>query len=280
MILTTQKCYTVPLSEKVQISGMRVEPGRKLEQEIAAGKLRLKDNWNIQIIYTPLVSPTQAEPSFLEFPVLWEDEFEWNQDLPCHVIFSYEKIPHSISSHIWEKNRSVMLDLTLEATIRAELNAAPQDSSPEKKKCTQPDGNSLNLNTQNDNKLALQKISALEDRVKSLSQLINNLEFKVGTLEEKWSITPALKSRLAGTVLDEFRMIPITKCIIELFQNGSEEACAKIATDTHGHYACDQLFPGVYEIRVKHPRFLPLVIKDYPIYEGENKYQDFILRRA
>ena len=264
MILTTQKNYEFTLPEKIRIAGLHVETARKFKQEIVSGKLRLSDNWNIQIVSAPAAAPAQAELSLLEFPVLWEDEFEWTQGCPGdHLIFSYKKAPRSISAHIREEKRDVLLDLTLEAVIGWEIGRSA-DPPP----APRPAG------------AWEEKIGALEEKVCVLSEAFRNLELEVQKLKEEQLARPVLKCRLAGTILDDFRMGPVPKSILEFFPNGSPEACAKTAADNQGYYSCEELAPGSYEIKIKHPRFLPLVIKDFTIKAGENKYQDFILRRA
>lgn len=300
MILTTQKHFVFPLQEKIKIAGLRVETGREFRQEVVSGKIRLADNWNIQIVYTSITAPAQGNPSLLEFPVLWEDEYDWKEDYPDeHLTFSYKKAPSAVSAHIREENRAILLDLTLEGTIAVELRRGKAGLADGNAGGGCPTPPSLagsaaltsvlrqagaweeKVGVLEEKAEALEKKSeALEKKVRALTESIRNLEAGVQKLKDERPATPALKCRLSGTILDDFRMIPIPKSILELYSHGTQEACAKTASDNRGYYSCEELLPGNYEIRIKHPRFLPLVIKDFTIREGESKYQDFILRRT
>lgn len=270
MILTTQKNYVLPLDGKIKIAGMRVETGGRFEQKIVSGKLSLRDSWNIQIIYTPADSPATAELTLLEHPVLWEDEFEWNQDYPGHFRFFYKKAPSAVTSHIREEKRNFRLCLTVEAVIGVEIGSGGEAES-EKSAITPGSHGTYGVQEQ---------LSALEAKIDSLSQTVSKLEGEVQKLKEISSLLPALQGRLAGMVFDEFRMIPVAKCILEFTPTGSEEPCVKTVTDNNGYFTCERLQPATYEIKIRHPRYLPLVIKDFIINERENRYQDFILRRG
>ncbi len=84
---------------------------------------------------------------------------------------------------------------------------------------------------------------------------------------------------LKGAVLDAYRLVPLSQAIIEFYQKGNDSPVAKVASDSKGRYLCEEIIPGIYDVKVKHPRYLPLIIKNYIVAAGDDKSQDFLLRR-
>ncbi|MCR4441083.1 MAG: carboxypeptidase-like regulatory domain-containing protein [Peptococcaceae bacterium] len=264
-----QKDYQFPLDNKITILGLRVETGPQPLHDISPDTLKLKDNWKIQIVYKPYDSGRQSVPLLLELPVLWEDELNWVGNLPAALSISYKKKPRSVSAFLQEtSSKKYSLYLTLETLIEIDfVESAPaneQDPGTETvtKKEKEP------------------RERTLEDKLIQLSGQIDELVKKVTSLEKKMNFSHAAEGRIGGYVLDSFTMIPIGKCIIEFCPKDSIEASIKIATDGRGFYSVRGIAPGTYDLKIKHPRYAPLAIKDYVINEGDNKYQDFLLRRA
>jgi len=81
-------------------------------------------------------------------------------------------------------------------------------------------------------------------------------------------------------VLDALRLIPISKAIIEITPQDMKEARYKGITNGQGLYSLSAITPGMYDIRIKHPRFLPLILTNYKICANEDKLQSFLLHRV
>ncbi len=100
-------------------------------------------------------------------------------------------------------------------------------------------------------------------------------------LSEPESLPPSndIHTALNGTVLDAYRLVPLPHAIIEFYQKDKDSPVVKVASNNKGRYACGEIIPGIYDIKVKHPRYLPLIIKNYIVAAGDDKSQDFLLRR-
>lgn len=286
-----RKYLQMPVEQKIIILGLRIETGDTIECVTANNKLHLKDEWKIQIAYKPYDSSYQDPPHFMEKQIRWAEEFEWiNTNTPI-AFATYNKPPKCTLTHLEEQLRfTYILNLTLEGVIELHLAESPvlpvnENSAP----LAMPAPRKKQENTEahftkwKQLELALEqsnnRIAVLE---KQYSEVIEHLHKQTERMDslvdllEKKSIT---NSRISGYILDSFRLIPVSKTIVEFYLDNQDDAVAKIASDARGYYTYDQLPPGTYEIRVKHPRFSPLIIKDYIIRAGDNKYQDFLLRK-
>lgn len=265
---------TVP--EKITVLGLRIEAGRQPGYEIKEKKLTVKDTWSIQIVYKPFGSNYQVPPSLMEIPYSWEEEFEWDKGSSDGLSVSYHKPPHSTLYQINEEKRLMyFLHLIAEGVLAIDYAQnevriiASSQQEPVKEEMV-PAGADKNLEE------IMTKLDRLEHSYAELCQQLKTLMEKTNSLQEK---PVSINCNIGGYVLDGLRLVPVAKTIIEFYQNNEEEPVLKTATDNRGFYSCDQLVPGTYDIKIKHPRFSPLVIKDYSIKAGENKYQDFLLRR-
>lgn len=273
MLLISKKEFCLPLSEKVRIQGLRVETGPSPQALIADSKLKLQDNWKLQLAFCSYANNTdQAAPGFLEFPVLWEEEFDLSEDFPVWTA-AYTKKPACVASRIEESRiQPPLLHLTIEATLSADPKpVAIADPKPVAiKECPKiSDQPSPDLT----------RINAWEENIRELQKKISFLEDKLSEIENSSINNNSSYGRLAGTVLDSFRLVPVSKAIIEIYRKDREEPLIKTATDMRGVYVFSRLQPGLYDIKIKHPRYAVLEIKDYPIFDLDDKNQDFLMRR-
>ncbi len=286
MIKIARKDFLLPLKEKIDVMGLRIESSCHPQYEVVENQLKLKDLWNIQIAYTPYSAreniKLRENPELAEFQVSWEDELEWDKNYPCQLSVFYRKKPHSTAMHVQEnKKDDVVLKLTLETSIEIDFVVpGPEPLLPEKKEnniiqsapVQQTTGDTLT-----DTGKLEHAVKLLQESYDSLSQRINALELRFEeALADQRQLTTG---SISGTVLDSYRLLPIPKAIIEFYQNEASEPLVKLATDWQGKYMCTQLVPGTYDIKIKHPRYASLVIKDYILIESENKYQDFLLHK-
>lgn len=285
-----RKHLQMPVEQKIIILGLRIETSDTVQCVTANNKLHLKDEWKLLIAYKPYDSGYQDPPLYMEKPILWTEEFEWISNTPISLA-TYNKPPKCTLTHLEEQQRfTYILNLTLEGVIEIHFDERPvlpvnENSAPAAMPTSRKEQENaethltkwkqIELDLEQSNK----RIAVLE---KQYSEVIDHLhkqtermDYLVDLLEKK-SIT---HSRISGYILDSFRLIPVSKTIVEFYLNNQDDAVAKIASDARGYYTCDQLPAGTYEIRVKHPRFSPLIIKDYIIRAGDNKYQDFLLRK-
>jgi hypothetical protein len=271
------KEYQLPLPEKITILGMHIETGKLHQLETLEKILKLKDSWNIQVIYRPYDSDYQTSPSLLEFPVSWEEEIEWSDYDSGEITFTYPMPPKIIFTILQEEPISQFsLKLNIEVTVEVAVsNNIPSTSvsSPVKSPSNIPkkiQSNITNLNT---------KLNLLEEQNIKLSEHISKMLERIEALEKLNTQKVTTYSRITGYVLDSFRLLPLTKTILEFQRKDEQNPIVKIASDNRGFYFCDKLLPGTYEIKIKHPRFAPLIVKEFTINEGDSKYQDFLLNR-
>jgi len=241
MIKIMLKEFTLPLTAKIDVMGFRIECGLGPRHRIKDGVLRLTDLWKIQIAYTPFTTRKTYQPpetpQFLEYQVTWEDELEWDPQLPGEITVTYRKKPHSVAMHVQQQNRGATTVLVLLLEISLEIDfAAPKPARPPVK--IQPAENPA------------------DDPSKASPQ-----------------------GGISGTILDSCRLSPVPKAIIEFGRAEAAEPLLKLVSDWHGKYSCSELVPGTFDVRIKHPRYATLIIKDYRITAGEKKRQDFLLRK-
>ncbi|PKM90296.1 MAG: hypothetical protein CVU87_02605 [Firmicutes bacterium HGW-Firmicutes-12] len=271
-----QKEYRLPLPGKITILGMHIETKKKPQQEASENLVTLKDYWNIQIIYRPYDSDYQTSPSLLEFPVSWEQEIELSNYNSGEITFTYPNPPKSISTLLQEEPISqFFLRIIIEGTVEVIIsNNNPSIPTTSVKYPTNvPKKIRFNINKLNT------KLNSLEEQNIELHAQLSKMSERIYALEESTPEKVTTYSRITGYILDSFRLLPLAKTIIEFRKEDEQSPPVKIASDNRGFYFCDKLIPGTYEIKIKHPRFSPLIIKEFPINEGDNKYQDFLLNR-
>lgn len=278
MIKIAPQDFSLPLREKIKILGLRVATSDYPENNISNQVLYLSDDWNIQLVFVPLNKrDDEVPPQLLEFKVAWKEQFNWTDENQRQVSVSYKKKPRSTSYFIHEgQDKKICLNLSLEAVLEIDFAIpTPQEHhiSPviEERKNQQEDKRKQKESS--DKVLSLdQKITQILDRIKVLEERTSNLEEK---LHE-----PDMYSTISGSVRDAHRMSPISKAIIEFYPQGSSEPLIKLATNNQGKYSLEQLIPGIYDIKIRHPRYLLLEVNKYVIEERDNLSQDFLLRRS
>lgn len=279
MIIISKKNYQLPLPEKITVIGSRVTTSAQPQFRFENNQLILNDNWVIQLVHT--THPRSKEPQLLEFPIVWEEAWPWDQELPASATLTYKSKPRILLiNSLAPKHSSPVLNLTLETPLAIELNEQgakpilinPIPAPVENKVPIQPPVQPEYANLQQTQQL-------LEEKHLEMSQTIAELVQRLSRLEEQQAEQQQQMAKLSGYVVDSFRLAPVTKAILEVYQNGNEEPVSKLATNNQGYFAIDNLLSGTYEIKVKHPRYLPFIMKNYVIANGENKSQDFILKR-
>lgn len=118
----------------------------------------------------------------------------------------------------------------------------------------------------------------IDEKLAKLTELQSILEKRIDTIEKEIQLNTTEKSRLNGVIVDAFRLVPISRAIVEIYQPGCEEPFVKTFSNSRGFYCLD-LSSGLYDIKIKHTHFSTLLIKDYTVKEGEEKLQDFMLHR-
>lgn len=263
MIKTSHTKFLIPLAEKIKILGIRVETSDTPEYRIEDKKLKVFDEWNIQVISIPSSIESQnSTPSLIEHKLSWEEEYDWDYEYPFLISINYKRKPQNTSIHIFEKDKIHQLSLFFETLLDIEFTT--------KKTPTSNDINKSNTKFK-------KQIEQLEKEVLNLKKMNTELEKKVIELSTVIK-TSSDFCRIEGKVLDSFRMLPIPKAILEFYAENTNEPIIKIATDNQGKYCTEDLKPGSYELRIKRSRYLPLIVKNYVLKEKEQKYQDFLLR--
>ncbi len=270
MLKIFQKEVEFPLAGKIRIQGLRSETSPHPSYTFTDDLLKIQDTWAIQLAYSLLEKRnSQAAPEFLEYKVAWEDEIPWPENLSRQISITYKTKPHSLTSYIKElPGNKLLLLLTLEAAL--EITYPPEYLPKEQESLTKEQEPLLKEQ---------EPVIPWEEKFTRLETLIGALENRVKAMEE---LVPELcqpYSSLSGRIVDAFRLIPVVKAEIELTRDSSGSPIYKTISNNRGIYFLDRLTPGTYDVTVRHPRFLPLVIKGYVVKEDEDKNQDFLLRR-
>lgn len=265
---TFQKEFQIPLPMKITLVGLRVETGQTPSQTVRANMILLEDEWKIQIIYVPYGQrQDKTQPSYFEHIITWKQELEQEKEFPKGTKIVYKRKVRSISNNtrvIDSKNH--VLDLVLEIALDAEVIS---DET---------------ISAQNSVKSAPFTYANLDSRLGGLEKACAEMQTEISLLHEKvkklQEYTNSLKTgKISGQVLDSFRLVPITKAIIEISKD-NDEPLIKTTSDNHGMYSLENIPQGTYQIIIKHPRYLPFLITGYHVAENENKSQDFLMRRA
>lgn len=292
MILISKKDHILPLSEKIKIQGFRIETSQRPSFLIKDHILLLSDTWKIQLAYLPLKQKESSGHSlFSEFSVAWEDSFDWKEDYPTHITAAYLKKPRGVAMHLSESaDNRYTLHLSLEVPVSIDFLSQHLATVAKESPVQHTNNNPTAEEPAVDTKTALSHVfkqaqhkadsrfSELEKRASRLEKDIEELATRLHNVEASIN-SLIVYSRLNGTVLDSYRIIPIPNAIIEIYENLNDAPLFKTASDERGYYACERLEPGTYHIKIKHPRYLPLDINNYVIKKGENRSQDFLLRR-
>lgn len=295
MIKILQKDFILPLPTKhLKIMGILVETGPKPHIEINKQQLTVRDHWNIQLVCTPLGEKDYiVNPTLMEYQVEWQDALDFTEELKDASV-NYKKKPRSIASFIQEsQDYKATLHLTMEIIVEIEasfsentsqdsravpprVEAPPKPSAISPKPQLPPEPLPVYV-TGDQLKIFEERLSKLEKQVQEL------LSFKdsAGTPlhDDKKPESSVKACKMSGKIIDAFRLTPIAKGIIEFTLSGQEEPVYKIAADERGVYSLE-IEPGVYDIKVKHPRYLLLSLRNYTLKEMDEKVQDFMLRRA
>lgn len=280
MIKVLQKDFAIPLPTKeLKIMGIRVENSPQPHIIMEKEQLTIKDNWNVQLVYTPLADKDYiVNPTLLEYQVEWAETLEYAEELRGSTI-NYKKKPCSIASSIRENpDYKATLYLTMEIVIEIKKATSP---SPLAAITTsiQPEKESLPVYaTYEQLKFLEERILQLEKLVSDLSSFKNSLETS-GKEQQPPPNSPVKSCNMKGKIIDAFRLAPVANAIIEFTLPEQEEPLRKIATDERGSYSL-KIEPGIYDIKIKHPRYLFLFLRGFTINEAEEKIQDFMLRRA
>lgn len=265
---TFQKEFQIPLPTKMTLVGLRVETGQTPSQTLRANMILLEDEWKVQIIYVPYGQrQDKTQPSLYEHIITWKQELEQEKEFLKGTKIVYKRKVHSISNNTRAiDSEKYVLDLVLEVTLDAEVISDEAVSVQSAVKSTA--FTYANLDS---------RLSKIEKTCEEMQTAVSLLHEKVNKLE---NYTNSLKTgRIFGQILDSFRLVPITKAIIEISPD-NEEPIIKTASDNHGKYALENIPQGSYQIMIKHPRYLPFLITGYHVAENENKSQDFLMRRA
>jgi len=275
----SEKTYQLPLQEKIIIVGSRVITSAQPHCKLENNQLSLSDQWVIQLIYT--TSQKDTPPQLLEFPLAWEEVWPWDNELLNVKTAKYLKKPQIQKMQILAaKHSPQVLQLFIQTPLSLETKEAPAEKilSPQPA-AVEHIPPSVQPEQPAQSNLAPVPLSPnyqeLEDDCRKLSQALTELEQRVKQLEEAQTASAA---KLAGYVVDSFRLGPVPKAIFEVFASGSEDLLHKAASNNQGYFVLE-LPAGNYDIKVKHPRYQPLIMKSYPLVSGENKTQDFILKR-
>ena len=277
MIKISLKNYQLTLQEKITILGSRVTTSTQPNFLLDNNQLILTDNWVLQLVHT--TAEQSSEPQLLEFPLTWEEVWPWSQELSTNITINYKKKPHiQLISSISTNHSSPMLNITLETPL--EINLTDPESKPLPTNPVTPKNLTISAElTVQPATIEQQNNQLLEEKCLKLSQAMTELEERLLKLEEKQIEQQQKAAKLSGYVVDSFRLIPISKAILEFYQGNSDEPLYKLATNNQGYYTLDELSSGTYDIKVKHPRYLPLVMNSYTIANAETKSQDFLLKR-
>jgi hypothetical protein len=311
MFKQSQREIIVPLKDsKFTIMGIYIKTSPVPQHEFRENQLTIKDEWFLQIIYAQDRSiNAQKNPSLTEYKTSWQEEFPWPEEKPATLSIRYHKNPKCINSFIrHDQQNGSRLHLTIEtsweinfikspletlAQINLKKKAAPPVKNKSEKKVAEQTKELIEENgeiqkekqkkEQEPIKIQVQAPKELtekevEKQLAKLTALLSTLEKRIETIEKELPPNPTEKSRLNGIIVDAFRLVPIPRAIVEIFDPNSEEPFVKTFSNSRGFYCLD-LPSGLYDIKIKHTRFSPLVIKDYRIKKSEEKLQDFMLHR-
>ena len=259
--------------------GIRVETGPQPHIIAEEAQLAIKDTWNVQLVYTPVAEKDyQINPILLEHQVEWAEVLEYTGELREATI-DYKKKPCSIACSIRENpDYKAVLFLTLEAVIEVKKSLSP----PPLAAISPPIQSAKEFlpvyATYDQLKYLEERIMQLDKQVSELSSFKDFLESS-SKEEEPVPDRPTKSCNMKGKIIDAFRLAPVTNAIIEFALPEREEVLHKIATDERGSYSL-KIEPGIYDVKIKHPRYLLLVLRGFTINETEEKIQDFMLRRA
>lgn len=280
MIIVSKKHYQIPLQGKIILAGSRISTAKQPKFSINNGQLLLSDQWLIQLIDS--VRPRGAEPQLLEFPLDWEETLPWDLKQSDNITVNYQKKPQikEVQTKIIN-NINPVLDITVEVPIAIELeltdqqaqaiqtaNTIPLSSPPHKTAKQVPTANPV----------PQPSYQELESKCRELTTAVEELQQRLLSLEEKSSEQTRF-IKFSGYVVDSFRLSPIIKAIIELTPSNKADTTYKLVSDNQGYFSSEELEPGTYDIKVKHPRYHPLSLNNYVFTIGEEKSQDFILKR-
>lgn len=268
MPMTFQKNFQIPLPMKITLVGLRVETGQAPSQTLRGNKILLEDEWKIQIIYVPFGQrQDKTQPSLFEHIITWKEELEQEREFPKGTKIVYKRKVHSISNNMMVIDaKKHILDLVLEVALDVEVISDDIVSVQ---------------NTVNNTPFTY---SNLDSRLNIIEKICEEMKKEISILNEKINklenYTNSLKTgRISGQVLDSFRLVPVTKAIVELSLDNSDPI-VKTTSDSHGKYSLENIPQGTYQIMIKHPRYLPFLITGYHIAENANKSQDFLMRRV
>lgn len=299
MFKQSQREIIVPLKDnKFTIMGIYIKTSPVPQHEFKENQLTIKDEWLLQIIYAQDRSfNAQKNPSLTEYKTSWQEEFPWLEEKPATLSIRYHKNPKCVNSFIrCDQQNGSRLHLTIEtsweinfikspletlAQINLKKKAAEQtkelieENGEMQKQKQKKEQEPIKTQVQAPKELAEKKV---EKQLAKLTALLSTLEKRIETIEKELPPNPTEKSRLNGIIVDAFRLVPIPRAIVEIFNPNSEEPFVKTFSNSRGFYCLD-LPSGLYDIKIKHTRFSPLVIKDYQIKKSEEKLQDFMLHR-
>ncbi len=293
MIKHSKKNFEISLQERIKLAGARVITSPHPRFEFKEGQLILCDQWTIQLIHT--TQPNSAEPRLLEFPVTWEETFPWSQAPPVNISVEYKKKPKItfVQSQLVNQTQPVIY-LTIETPIKINFSdekpvfadKKPNTTANDPPLGTLPPTFPQNAEPSQANRLTYpeklmeieSKFNKLTEEHRKLSQLVEELSQHLAVLEEKLT-QQQTKAKLFGYIVDSFRLTPVNKAIVEIARQDSEEPLYKLTSNHQGFFFSEDMEPGIYNIRVKHPRYHPLIMRDYCLTGGEVKNQDFLLKR-
>jgi len=267
--------FEFPITDTFCILSTRIIPNSKFKYEILDNSLIIQDTWLIQIVYS-IKNNSDSQKNLLvtEHKVTWNTKFPWLKETSSDIVVNYHKNPKIISSYFnTSKKDTPLLNITTETILAVE----PSKPFPDQQICLPLENTTVKpIDSQNE---WLNKLKEIEDKYSNLTNLVETLEKRITTLEKNRICVLQERSKLNGLILDSLRLVPITKAIIEMFPSGENEPLIKTISNGRGFYYFDNLTAGIYDVKIKHPRFASLLIKDYVVKEKEDKLQDFILHR-
>jgi hypothetical protein len=278
MLKTFQKNVELPLPGRIRVQGLRSETSLHPEGILLEQTLQIRDTWKIQLAYI-LSEQKQfpGKPAFLEQEIRWEAEIPWSDKLPFPVILSYRKKPYAQRSHIIAPaGGSPLLSLTLEAVLDIDYPAPAPEEPEEPDQSARPEEPARPA--QPEQPAILSASDSQPSHITPASFQEATLESRIKALEEQLSALQTPPSTLFGSIIDAFRLHPVAKAEIELVPELTSGPAYKTLSNSYGFYAFGSIKPGVYNITVRHPRFLPLAIKGYAVKENSDKKQDLLLR--
>jgi len=287
----SKKNYQLPLPTKLTVVGSRVATSVQPNYLISKGQLIVSDSWVIQLVYT--TEPNNRQPQLLEFPITWDDSSPWGSEEPINLIICYKRSPQIQLMHSSAPAHArPFLNITVEVPLSIEPiqlpGPAPQlapsavavaAEKPPVEKNTSKSAEPEPSPEQPATAELQQRFEQLEERYRELAQTVKELTQRVCLLENRERRDNPSTAKFAGYVVDSFRLVPIPKAILELYNSGSEEPAYKVAANNQGFFIQEDILPGTYDIKVRHPRYQTLDMKNYLISAGENKCQDFLLKR-